>query len=67
MKDIKSEYKCPRCLGDCLISYEETVECIKCQLEFDKKDLETLEPDQILAVSEKFFFIKIFIRTEMVD
>jgi hypothetical protein len=67
MKNKKSEYKCPRCLGDCLINYEETVECVKCQLEFDKKDLENLESDQILAVSEKFFFVKMFIGTEMVD
>ncbi len=49
--------QCPRCKSKKIISYENTIECPICCLEFDKEDLEILEGDQILSIQEKLAFI----------
>ena len=36
----------------------DTIDCPDCKLEFEKIDIETLESDQILAVSEKLEFVR---------
>jgi len=50
-------YQCPRCNNKRIISYEKTIECLDCQLEFEKVDIELLETDQILSIKEKLAFI----------
>lgn len=55
-----TSYHCPRCQNTKIIEYTKTIECPKCRLEFDKKDLETFKDDQILSLEEKESFIKYF-------
>jgi hypothetical protein len=45
---------CPRC-GNIknLIVYEETFDCPSCKLEFEIKDIELYDDDQILSIEEK--------------
>ncbi len=50
--------KCPRCKHTDIINYGEIIECTNCNLEFHKKDLLNLKPDEILSISEKMTFMK---------
>jgi hypothetical protein len=45
---------CPRC-GNTrdLMVYPDTFECTQCNKEFEKKDLELYDDDQILSIDEK--------------
>ncbi len=36
----------------------DTIDCPDCRLEFEKADIEALESDQILAISEKIEFVR---------
>ncbi len=49
---------CPRCKGTRMIDMGDTIDCPDCRLEFEKADINTLESDQILAISEKLEFIR---------
>jgi len=49
---------CPRCKGTKIIDMGDTIDCPECLLEFEKVDIEALESDQILAISEKLNFIR---------
>lgn len=59
MNNKKSKYKCPRCRGESIIDYGETIECVKCQLEFYKRSFETVKKKNILAISELNDFVRI--------
>ena len=47
------KYRCPRCQNIAIIEYELSIECPYCKLEFDKRDLEKFDDDNILALEEK--------------
>ncbi len=49
---------CPRCKGTGMIDMGDTIDCPDCRLEFEKADINTLESDQILAISEKLEFVR---------
>jgi len=49
---------CPRCKGTRMIDMGDTIDCPDCRLEFEKADINTLESDQILAISEKLEFVR---------
>ena len=52
---------CPRCGNiEDLIVFPDTFECIKCKKEFEKKDLELYDDDQILSIDEKLGSVKGF-------
>lgn len=55
---MSKNYQCPRCKSNKIINYEKTIQCVDCELEFDKEDLEILEEDQILSSKEKVAFIR---------
>ena len=55
---MTKNYQCPRCNNKKIISYENTIECPNCALEFDKADLDLLEENQILSIKEKLSFIE---------
>ncbi len=45
---------CPRCNSERIIDYEDIIECLDCNLEFEKKDFELIEDkSNILAIQEK--------------
>ena len=51
--DIKNKLHCPRCGNTSdLVVYDETFDCIKCKLEFRKKDLEEFDDEDILSIEE---------------
>jgi len=52
------KYHCPRCKTEEIIEYDDSFDCPICSLEFEKKDCELLEDDQILAVEEKLEIVK---------
>ena len=63
MKNELIKYKCPRCRGKKTIDYGEVIECLKCQLEFYKRDIETLNRSNILAISELNDLVRILIES----
>ena len=44
---------CPRCHGGDLINFGESLQCINCDMEFEKDDLELFDDDDILSIDEK--------------
>lgn len=54
------DFQCPRCNENIIIDYEETFECLKCNLEFDKVSFKLIEKDNILSIEEKRAFLDIF-------
>ena len=54
------DFQCPRCNENIIIDYEETFECLKCNLEFDKVSFKLIEKDNILSIEEKSIFLDIF-------
>jgi len=54
------DFKCPRCNGNNIIDYEDTFECLNCNLEFDKVSFKLIEEDNILSIEEKRAFLDIF-------
>lgn len=46
-------YHCPRCGGYDLIDYGECFDRVECNLEFDKKDLDEFDDDEVLSNQEK--------------
>jgi len=57
---MDKEYHCPRCQNRNIIEYPDSIECPKCELEFDKKDLTLYDDDQILSLQEKSGFVNSF-------
>jgi len=48
------QFKCPRCKDTYIITYEKTIDCIVCRLEFEKADFKLLDDlDDILSIEEK--------------
>lgn len=47
------KYRCPRCQNIAIIEYELSIECPYCKLEFDKRDFEKFDDENILAIEEK--------------
>jgi hypothetical protein len=58
-KRVKPLY-CPRCKTREVYDYGERFECMKCLLEFDKKDFYRMEDDEILSIKEKLKISKVF-------
>lgn len=57
--------KCPRCNGNNIENYGEIIECHDCNLEFEKKDIETIkDKSNILSIQEKEEFIDIMKENE---
>ncbi len=44
---------CPRCGNKQLIVYKDTFDCPPCKSEFEIKDLEQFDDDQIMSIEEK--------------
>ena len=63
MIDKLIKYKCPRCHEKKTIDYGEIIECPKCQLEFYKRDIETLNRSNILAISELNDLVRILMES----
>ena len=58
----KKNYRCPRCRSrDEIIDHNDSIECISCDLTFDKVDLEMFDETDILARSEKRGIIKVLL------
>ena len=49
---------CPRCGNTQLIVHEESFDCTKCGKEFEIRDLEQFDDDQILSIDEKKRFFE---------
>ena len=48
------QFKCPRCKDDYIITYEKTLDCVICGLEFEKVDFKLIKDlDDILSIEEK--------------
>ena len=45
--------RCPRCKGKRLVIYDDSFDCIDCNLEFEKADLLLYEEENILSIEEK--------------
>ena len=60
----KNIYHCPRCKTTKVIDYEASFDCPHCTLEFEKKDFELFEDDEILAVEEKVAIVKALLDKE---
>ena len=50
-------YHCPRCKNEKIIDYGITFDCPICNLEFEKKDFELYDEENILSISEKLAVI----------
>ncbi|TXT58454.1 MAG: hypothetical protein BAJALOKI3v1_1310003 [Promethearchaeota archaeon] len=59
-KKERKKYHCPRCKSTEIYDYGERFDCMKCLLEFEKKDFETLNDEDILSVQEKLKIVSIF-------
>jgi len=44
---------CPRCGNKQLIVHDDTFDCPTCNLEFEMKDLDLFDDDNILSIEEK--------------
>jgi len=57
----KKRYYCPRCGTSEVVENPTSFDCAKCQLEFDKRDFESIEDkSSILSIKEKLDFIDTF-------
>ena len=51
----KPQLNCPRCDGSNLIDYGDSIDCVDCNLEFEKGDLTSiLDETSILSLQEKY-------------
>ena len=55
---LTKTYHCPRCNNTKLIVYDDSFDCPICMLEFEKKDFDIFEDDEILAVEEKIKVVR---------
>ena len=54
---MPAPYYCPRCKTTEVIEYPDSIECPNCLLEFDKKHIDVIPDDEILAFGEMGAFI----------
>ena len=59
-KKGRKQYHCPRCKSTEIYDYGERFDCMKCLLEFEKKDFETLDDEDILSVQGKLRIASLF-------
>ena len=53
--------KCPRCNSKYIINFKDTIECLKCQLEFFKIDVNNIDDkSSVLSIQEKMRIISEF-------
>ena len=45
---------CPRCNGERIINYEDIIECLDCDLEFEKKDFELIEDKSNILATTRY-------------
>jgi ribosomal protein S27AE len=57
---LVKELHCPRCKNKNVIAYKDTFDCPKCKLEFDKKDLDLFDDEDIMSIEEKKDFFDAF-------
>ena len=56
----KEGYFCPRCGNLDIIDYDDTFDCPKCMLEFNKEDFDIVEDkSNVLSIQEKMAFIEV--------
>jgi len=60
MKDINTEYYCPRCQSRDVIDYGDFIHCLNCELDFNKELIGQIDDEDILARQELGGFTKAF-------
>ncbi len=45
--------RCPRCRGSKILDYNFYIRCIDCNLDFNKRDVNNFDEEDVLALSEK--------------
>ena len=55
----KKTYHCPRCGNKNIVEYSESFDCPVCRLEFEKKDCDELDDENVLAIEEKLSFVRV--------
>jgi len=50
---MNRKYHCPRCKNENIIEYDDTFDCPACNQEFEKKDFDLFDEENILSVQEK--------------
>ena len=52
MKNINSEYYCPRCQSRDVIDYGDFIHCLNCELDFNKELIGQIDDEDILSRQE---------------
>ena len=60
-QNVPRKYHCPRCKTEEIIEYDDSFDCPICRLEFEKRDCDLYEDDQILSVEEKLEIVSTLI------
>ena len=60
MKNINTEYHCPRCQSKNVIDNGDSIHCLNCKLDFDKEVIGQIDDEDILARQELGGFVKAF-------
>ncbi|MBY9007893.1 MAG: hypothetical protein KGD63_14220 [Candidatus Lokiarchaeota archaeon] len=60
----KKNYHCPRCGGVDIYELDDSFNCFNCKLEFEKKDCDEFNDENILSVEEKMTFFDAFYKEE---
>ena len=55
---LTKKFHCPRCKNEKIIDYGESFDCPICRLEFEKKDFDKYDEENILSVEEKMDLVK---------
>ena len=64
LKEVNSinnskQYHCPRCGTEVITEFDDSFDCPRCRLEFEKADCDRLEDDSaILSINEKYDLFK---------
>jgi hypothetical protein len=61
---MKQKFHCPRCGSQDIIEYYDSIECPKCNLEFDKEFLGIIPDEDILARQELERFTRTFLEKD---
>ncbi len=60
-REMKKKYSCPRCNGNNVVEYDESIDCVDCKLEFHKYEIDTIEDKStILSIQEKMAILDEF-------
>ncbi len=60
MKNINTEYYCPRCQSRDVIDYGDYIHCLNCELDFNKELIGQIDDEDILSRQELGGFTKAF-------